>query len=444
MLQQQRKLWGGLGLGLLLLTLLGSIFGPGLASAERFARDLAPEVQLGMPVVVQADSRLYALQVPPPTEFSLPRSQSATINVQFLNAGQTDVTGRPCLAWPTNAQTAFLYAASIWATLIDSTVPIVVQACWADLGSGSTLGYGGAYLARNFPGAPHPDTWYVMALANAFSGIDRNGASPEIYTTYNRNFSWYFGTDGSTPTGQYDFLSVVLHEITHGLGFMGSMRVNSGQGSWGGTITPLTPNIYDRFAEDGAGNSLINTAVYPNPSTTLGNALRSNNVWFDGPYANAANGGGRVKLYAPATWAQGSSYAHLDYATYAGTINALMVYAISSGTSIHDPGPVTRGLLNDVGWALTAATPTPTATPTRTPTATPTRTPTATPTRTPTATSTNTPTATPTRTPTATPTNTPTATPTATPTRTPTPTMTPITAPPSVHRIYLPLLLHTW
>jgi hypothetical protein len=27
-----------------------------------------------------------------------------------------------------------------------------------------------------------------------------------------------------------------------------------------------------------------------------------------------------------------------------------MVYAISAGVSMHDPGPVTRGLLKDLGW----------------------------------------------------------------------------------------------
>jgi hypothetical protein len=33
-------------------------------------------------------------------------------------------------------------------------------------------------------------------------------------------------------------------------------------------------------------------------------------------------------------------------------VNKLMVYAISSGVSTHDPGPVTRGLLKDLGWSV--------------------------------------------------------------------------------------------
>ena len=66
----------------------------------------------------------------------------------------------------------------------------------------------------------------------------------------------------------------------------------------------------------------------------------------------AANGGVRVKIYAPSAWASGSSYAHLDYSTFQGGANRLMVYAISSGVSTHDPGPVTKGLLKDLGWSI--------------------------------------------------------------------------------------------
>lgn len=376
----------------------------------------AEELGVSAPVYVLADTQQFDLRIAPPEEFSQARLQSATITVQFLTAGQTDVQGQPCLTWPAGAQTAFNYAVSIWATQINSTVPIVIQACWADLGSNSILGYGGSYSVRDFPNAPRTSTWYAMALANALSGADRNGTSPEIFTTYNQNFSWYYGTDGNTPAWQVDFVSVVLHEIAHGLGFSGSMRVSSGQGSWGGGTG--YPYSYDCYAEDDVGSSLLNTSVYPNPSAVLGSALTSGTIWFDGPYANAANDGGRVKLYAPGTWAQGSSYSHLDYATYAGTINALMVYAISDGTSIHNPGPVTMGLLYDVGWALTGdeSTPTPPATPTDTPTATPT------------------------------PTHTPTSTPSPTPSRTATPLPYPSVSPtpPSAynHYIYLPLVLN--
>jgi hypothetical protein len=42
----------------------------------------------------------------------------------------------------------------------------------------------------------------------------------------------------------------------------------------------------------------------------------------------------------------------LDYSTFNDTANELMVYAFSSGESVHDPGPVTKGLLKDLGWKI--------------------------------------------------------------------------------------------
>jgi hypothetical protein len=126
------------------------------------------------------------------------------------------------------------------------------------------------------------------------------------------------------------------------------MSYSGGSGSWG--FATGYPTIYDTFTRDGSGNQLINTSVYPNPSTALGSALTSDNIWFHGSNAMAANVGVRVKMYAPSTWSSGSSYSHLDYTTFNNTVNQLMVYAISSGESIHDPGPVTKGLLKDLGW----------------------------------------------------------------------------------------------
>ena len=44
---------------------------------------------------------------------------------------------------------------------------------------------------------------------------------------------WYLGTDGNTPADAIDFTTAVLHELAHGLGFAGSMRVSNGVGDVG-------------------------------------------------------------------------------------------------------------------------------------------------------------------------------------------------------------------
>ena len=109
---------------------------------------------------------------------------------------------------------------------------ITIQACWADLGSSTTLGYsGGGSLYRDFTGAPRANTWYGASLANALSGSDLEPGVFDMHITYNQNFAWYYGTDGNTPLGQYDLMTVVLHEIAHGLNFSGSMQYSGGIGS---------------------------------------------------------------------------------------------------------------------------------------------------------------------------------------------------------------------
>ena len=54
-----------------------------------------------------------------------------------------------------------------------------------------------------------------------------------MHITYNLNFSWYYGTDGNPPPAQHDLMTVVLHEIGHGLNFAGTAEYSEGQGSVG-------------------------------------------------------------------------------------------------------------------------------------------------------------------------------------------------------------------
>jgi hypothetical protein len=291
-------------------------------------------------------------RIPPPRQFTEGRAPTtATFSINYLSSGP-DGQGATCLPWNSSAQTAFTYAANVWGTLINSSVPIRINACWANLGDPNLLGYSWSNLTRDFSGAPVAGTYYSYALADALAGTNLDPSKPDTYITYNNGMSWYFGTDGNTPAGQADFVSVVMHEMGHSLNFAGSM--NYGATACGGVASGCWgysgyPSIYDRFTENGSGQSLINTSFFGNPSPALGTQLTGGNLYFNGTNANAANGG-RVKIYAPSAWKGGSSYSHLDYTTFAGTANRLMVYMLTSGTSIHSPGPVSMGLLKDLGW----------------------------------------------------------------------------------------------
>ena len=275
--------------------------------------------------------------------------------------------------WPAAAITAFDFAANIWATAITSSVTIYVDARWTPLGncSGGSFPLGSAgpnFIWRNFPGAPLPDTFYPDALADALYGDSLpSGNNPDIVARFNSQCGpppnadrWYFGTDGSPPAGTIDFVSVVLHEIGHGLGFTGSGNVDDGNPGNGtecndvandGCIEILNdPLSYDRLTEDGPGTALISMA---NPSATLGTALTggSGGVFFDGPLTTLHNGS-PARLYIPSTWAGGSSFSHFDESTFNGTPSALMTPFLSFAEAQHTPGPIGCALLEDIGWTL--------------------------------------------------------------------------------------------
>jgi hypothetical protein len=303
------------------------------------------------PLRIQAPFDLLTL----PPEFA-----TANFSITYVLDGVQDAFGNNCYTFPDDAKTAFNAAANIWANLIQSSVPITIRVCWATLGSGILGQSGGGPLHSDFLNAPLANTWYMGSLANALAGYDLRTDLFDMHITHSLLFSWYYGTDGNPQQSQVDLMSVALHEIAHGLGFSGSMFYSSTTGQWSWGYGYGIPNIYDTFMRDGTGNpgnQLINTGVYPNPSTALGTALTSDNIYFHGSNAMAANGGQRVKIYAPTTWAGGSSYSHLDYNTFNNTPNQLMVWAISAGESVHDPGPVTIGILEDLGWTTFTSPP---------------------------------------------------------------------------------------
>jgi hypothetical protein len=276
------------------------------------------------------------------------QSNTATFNIIFLPAGAQDRTGNAtCQTFPNEARTAFQWAANnIWGQTIVSSVPIEIEACWANLDA-STLGYSGALSVVWSSSFPNPSAWYQSSLANALRGYDLSATTPDMFITYNSVIPWHYGTDGVPQTGKFDFVTAVAHEIAHGLQFSGTAWVLGGNGNLSTRI-----QIYDYFMEDSLGRLITDTTHYPNDSAALGTVLTSDNLFWGGANAKTANNNQRVKMYAPSPWVLGSSYAHLDYDTFAGTSNSLMVYAASDNYVQHNPGHVTACILKDVGWTI--------------------------------------------------------------------------------------------
>ena len=249
--------------------------------------------------------------------------------------------------FPDNAKAAFQRAVDLWSLLVKSSQPIRIDATWTPLPTGQLGGAGPVDDVRNFPGAPFVNTWYPVALANALAGQDLS-PDPDISAEFNSaKTTWYFGTDGVTPSGVTDFETVVLHEIGHGLGLIGSVGDSGTQATVGveGSAFP-----YDDYAQSAAGTPLVNVAQ----GTVLGSVVQSDGVRWGGAQGIAGAGGSRPYLYSPNPWLQGSSIYHLDENVYPpGNPDSLMTPYLDRGEAIHDPGDIVLGMLRDMGWGTT-------------------------------------------------------------------------------------------
>ena len=270
------------------------------------------------------------------------------------------VTYDAAFPFPPEPKNAFDYAVNIWNRLIDtSKVDVVINATWEPVPDFLATASGAS--TANFTGAPLTNTLYRMALANQLAGTDLDGSLSEINVRVNNNpsasssgISWYFGTDANPGANQTDLVSTLLHEISHGMGFADSFQFDTATGEASLSSTTNYPRIYDRFIENNLGQKITDTALFPVPSVALGNQLISNNLFFNGPKAVAANGGTKLKVYAPSIFNNGESISHLDEATYGDGSNSLMTNVRGLGVAIHDPGPLTLGVLEDIGWKLNA------------------------------------------------------------------------------------------
>ena len=255
------------------------------------------------------------------------------------------------VGFPDDARAAFQAAVDVWACRVSSPLPIRVRASWESLPA-STLGTAGPVLYRNFSGAPARDTWYPAALASVFAGRDLDTSQPDIVAHFNSTFAaWHRDPATPPPADRYDLATVVLHELAHGLGFIGALTVENGLGLVGASESSRGPYVYDRHTEDGAGVLLLDSRVYPDRSTALSAALRSGAVFFDGPAVRQASA--RAELYTPGAWNEGSSYSHLDEATFApSTPDGLMTPFLTRGERIDEPGATVCAVLADIGWVL--------------------------------------------------------------------------------------------
>ncbi|MGC1392348.1 MAG: T9SS type A sorting domain-containing protein [Bacteroidales bacterium] len=296
--------------------------------------------------VCYAGKKVSRFYIPPPAEFFRSGRSRAVGSITVNYTG-----------FSSQAKSAMDYAISILEKTLPADTRIIVNASWEKISTSGILAQSTitGYVGGSVINALNPLAFYPFALADKIAGKSLSDSlQGDISLAVNSSINWYMGTDGQTPTQKYDLVTVILHEMCHGLGFFDSFSSDGTLGSYGIGSVPM---IYDTFVENYDGNRLTDTMKFRNYSTALESQLIGNQLYFNGPllkkYSTSVNYLNlRAKLYAPSTWDPGSSISHLDESATL-RVNSLMTPFIDLGEAIHDPGKYTFSILGDLGWINT-------------------------------------------------------------------------------------------
>ncbi|MGQ0595177.1 MAG: hypothetical protein ACT4QB_21825 [Gammaproteobacteria bacterium] len=269
--------------------------------------------------------------------------------------GDSTAGGNPGMTLGAQRLIAFRHAAGIWARLLDSPVRIRIDASFDPLpcnASSAVLGAAGATTVhRDFDGARVENTWYVQALANALAGRDLARGVSDIEAEFNSAVGttcalpavWYYGLDGRPPGTTIDFVTVVLHEIAHGLGFQSFVDLATGEKLRG------LDDIYMRRLENSRTGKR-----YPQMTDRerIGASRSGNALKWTGRRVTAASGllidgvdpSGQVEMFAPRPQEPGSSVSHFSTSL---SPNQLMEPVLTGPDHVPD---LDLPLLLDLGW----------------------------------------------------------------------------------------------
>ena len=277
----------------------------------------------------------------------------------------SSVGGNPGTTLGQQRLNVFQQAADILNSTYDISVVVNVNAQFNPLTCSSSSGVLGSAGPAEYEFVWETSTYriYPHALYNQMAGSDVNASAVEINATFNSSIdnnnsclngtNWYYGYDAP---GAYELslLSVVLHEILHGMGFLSLLQSDGSSAAyyWDGA---QNQDIYDPYTlklkDAASGNMLsdMSAAARASVMTSVNNLVWSGTQVNaeSGNYSNGVNGG-QMKMYAPASYESGSSVSHFDT-----TVTPNEVMEPSYTEFLDEPGLATE-LLADIGWGLAA------------------------------------------------------------------------------------------
>lgn len=258
------------------------------------------------------------------------------------------------------ARDALVAAGQIWGQQFESSFPgetITARARFENSGGGG-LGLA-TVLQFAFPSPPPvlaANTFYPAPLINHLTGADflppgapPSGEGAEMSLIFTSDANFFFGIDGGPASDQFDFITLALHEIGHGLGFANTASSD-------GSFTDGFPGIYDRFVVDEFGVPITSMT----DAERLAATTQRGGVFWSGNNGVAGNGGNPPFLFAvDGEFLRGTSLGHLD-AELIGRTDLVMATSLGRepalGRSARVPDSIALGMFADIGWRTTAVT----------------------------------------------------------------------------------------
>lgn len=191
------------------------------------------------------------------------------------------------------------------------------------------------------------------ALLSILNGHPDGFDGADIFITVNFSANWQ---DTMAPPGpaQYDLFSVLLHEVTHGLGFL-TLATQNGNSFFFNPSDPensyQTYSFLDYYLYDVPADtfSFSQDAVYQGASFTAG----TNTIEARG--TNVGDSFGRFPpMHSPAIFSQGSSLSHWQNTTPTPA-DAVMRPSIGTSTQRRAYLPHELAFLADLGYTLSGA-----------------------------------------------------------------------------------------
>lgn len=216
-----------------------------------------------------------------------------------------------------------------------------------------SLNSGASFLARAgtyFSGTPGFQTGSAFTRIDSASKPFINTEEIYVEVDFHASFNWYSGT-GNPGGSQYDLQSVLLHEVTHGLGIL---TLSEADGTGALQNADNTYATFDSFTETSGGTRLWSGSP---PSLQVAQSqLTSENLFWNGTNGVTAynQSGTRPGIYAPNPFESGSSLSHWDTGNILGP-DAVMEHAIAFGVANREYAPLEIGALKDIGWSNAAA-----------------------------------------------------------------------------------------